>query len=90
VSVALSIRALRWSVRSADAWRRWCATGCARKQKNGKLASTTPPVDLAALSTSLSSATGSAALSLPTDTAVLLRQQAEQVFLVLQYHFGTS
>jgi hypothetical protein len=49
-----------------------------------------PPVDLAALSTSLSSATGSAALSLPTDTAVLLRQQAEQVFLVLQYHFGTS
>jgi len=50
----------------------------------------TPTIDLAALSSGLSGSTGSAALSLPADPAVMQRVQALQVFLVLQYHFGTS
>jgi hypothetical protein len=50
----------------------------------------TPHLDLATLSSGLISATGSAALSLPADPAVMQRVQAQQVFLVLQYHFGTN
>jgi Tc toxin complex TcA C-terminal TcB-binding domain len=50
----------------------------------------TPSVDLTALSSGLSSAVGSAGLSLPADAAVMQRVQALQVFLVLKYHFGTS
>jgi hypothetical protein len=49
-----------------------------------------PTVDLAALSSGLSAPAGSAALSLPDDPAVMKRVQAQQVFLVLQYHFGTT
>jgi hypothetical protein len=48
----------------------------------------TPQVDLGALSPGLSGAAGSAALSLPADAAAMHRAQAQQVFLVLQYHFG--
>jgi hypothetical protein len=49
-----------------------------------------PTVDLAALSSGLSGSTGSAALSLSADPVVMLRVQAQQVLLVLQYHFGAS
>lgn len=57
---------------------------------NGKLVSVTPAVDLGALSANLSAPAASAPLSLPSDSAVLIREQAQQVFLVLQYHFGAS
>jgi hypothetical protein len=56
----------------------------------GTIASVTPPVDLAALSTGLSSAAAQAPVSLPADGTVLTRDPSKQVFIVLQYHFGVS
>jgi hypothetical protein len=56
----------------------------------GKVASVTPTTNLAALSASLSGAGGEASLSLPSDGTVMLQDQSQQVFLVLQYHFGVS
>jgi hypothetical protein len=56
----------------------------------GTLASVTPADDLAGLSAGLNGATGQAALSLPGDAAVMTRDLSQQVFLVLQYHFGNS
>jgi Tc toxin complex TcA C-terminal TcB-binding domain len=56
----------------------------------GTLASVTPAEDLTALSAGLSGATGQATLSLPADAAVMTRDLTQQVFLVLQYHFGDS
>jgi len=55
-----------------------------------KVASVTPMVDLGALSTGLTSASGTAALGLANDPNVLVRSQSQQVFLVMQYHFGAS
>ncbi|MGH3169198.1 MAG: hypothetical protein ACRDN0_25380, partial [Trebonia sp.] len=57
---------------------------------SGTLASVIPPTDLAALSAELSGATGQASLTLPADGTVMTRDLAQQVFLVLQYHFGIS
>jgi hypothetical protein len=56
----------------------------------GTLASVTPAEDLTALSAGLSGGTGQATLSLPADAAVMTRDLTQQVFLVLQYHFGDS
>jgi hypothetical protein len=56
----------------------------------GKIAQVTPNVDLGALSSSLTAAAGTATINLPSDSAVMIRQQTQQVFLVLQYHFGMS
>jgi hypothetical protein len=53
------------------------------------IAPSTPTVDLAALSGELSSATGEATVSFPADN-VLAPEQAKEVFLVLQYHFGRA
>lgn len=57
-------------------------------EHNGKVQSVTPPLDLDAISTKLSA--GSAPLSLPSDNTILTRVASQQVFLVLQYHFGAS
>jgi hypothetical protein len=54
------------------------------------LVSVTPPADLAALSAGLSGTTGQASLSLSADDTVMVRNLPQQVFLVLQYHFGVS
>lgn len=51
-----------------------------------KLAQVTPTVDLSAFQPFA----GSATLSLPTDSNVLIRSQEQQVFMVLLYHFGTN
>jgi hypothetical protein len=59
-------------------------------ERAGAIASITPTVDLAGLSASLSGATGEASLSLPGDGAVMTQDLSQQVFLVLQYHFGIS
>ena len=58
----------------------------------GKVASVTPlsPTELTALTQGLTSTAGQASLSLPSDDTVMTRDQSQQVFLVLQYHFGTS
>jgi hypothetical protein len=56
----------------------------------GAVASVTPAIDLAGLSTSLSGPTAEASLSLPADGTILTRDPSAQVFLVLQYHFGRS
>ena len=56
----------------------------------GKVASITPAIDLGALSTSLSTGGGTAPVSLPSDATAMVREQSQQVFMVLQYHFGTS
>jgi len=56
----------------------------------GTVASVTPAVDLAGLSAGLSGSTGAAPLSLPGDGTVMTRDPSQQVFLVLQYHFGMS
>ena len=56
----------------------------------GSVASVTPTVDLAGLSAGLSGAPGEAPLSLPGDGTVLTQDLAQQVFLVLQYHFGMA
>ena len=55
-----------------------------------KVVSVTPTVDLAGLSGSLSVTAASATLSLPSDPSVLIREQQQQVFMVLQYHFGQN
>jgi hypothetical protein len=56
----------------------------------GRIASVTPEVDLGALSAGLTGATGAAALSLSADGTVMIQDPAQQVFLALQYHFGTA
>jgi hypothetical protein len=54
------------------------------------IASSTPTtVDRAALSSELSGAAGEAVVTLPADN-VLVPEQAKEVFLVLQYHFGRA
>jgi hypothetical protein len=58
-------------------------------EKNGSISSVSP-VDgagLAALNAGLNGATGAAALSVPADANVMIQDQAQQVFLVLQYSF---
>jgi hypothetical protein len=54
----------------------------------GKVARVAPSVDLAALSTGINGATGSATLTLPADAVVMTRAVEQQVFAVLQYHLG--
>jgi hypothetical protein len=57
---------------------------------NGKVASVLQQsVDLGNLSSSLSQ-TGSATISLSPDSQVMLQVASQQVFLVLDYHFGMS
>ncbi len=56
----------------------------------GAIAAVVPPLDLGALSSGLSGNTGSAQISLPSDAAVMQRTQTQQVFLVLNYHFGAQ
>ena len=56
----------------------------------GSLAPASPAVDLTALSSGLSGATGSAPVTLPPDSTVLVRSAEQQVFMVLSYHFGQS
>jgi hypothetical protein len=51
-----------------------------------KVVSVTPNIDLAGLSTALNN-NGPSALSLPADPAVLVRTQAQQVFMIIGYHF---
>jgi hypothetical protein len=54
----------------------------------GQVVSVTPSsVDPGTLSSNLSSASGTAPLSLPADPTVMLRDPSQQVFLVMQYHF---
>jgi len=55
---------------------------------NGIVA-TTPVLDYRSLSESLNNA-GETSLSLPPDSAVMIRDQSQQVFLVLQYHFAVQ
>jgi Tc toxin complex TcA C-terminal TcB-binding domain len=57
---------------------------------SGALTSVTPTVDLTVLSAGLTGSTAAAQLSLPADGTVLTRDQSQQVFLLLQYHFGIS
>jgi hypothetical protein len=59
-------------------------------QSAGTVASTTPAVNLVELSNGLSGATAETSLTLPGDSTVLTRELAQQVFLVLQYHFEMS
>ncbi|HXP19937.1 MAG TPA: hypothetical protein VN840_09870 [Streptosporangiaceae bacterium] len=56
----------------------------------GAVTSVNPAVDLAGLSAGLTGAAGEAPLSLPADGTVMTQDPAQQVFLVLQYHFGMS
>jgi hypothetical protein len=60
----------------------------ANTNQPAQVAQVTPNVDLGTLSTGLTA--GTAVLSLPADSAVMLRQQTQQVYLVLLYHFGAS
>lgn len=61
-------------------------------ERNASIASVSPveSAGLSALTTGLSGATGAATLTLPSDGTVMVQDQAQQVFLVLQYHFGTA
>jgi hypothetical protein len=87
-SVTLEKQYFPYVVQSA---RKLTIDGLTLYAANGsKLAQVTPNVDLGALSSGLAAAAGTAAISLPPDSMVLLRQQSQQVFLVLQYHFGMS
>lgn len=56
----------------------------------GTLASVSPAANLAGLSAGLNGAIGETTLSLPDDSTVMTRDLSQQVFLVLQYHFGNS
>jgi hypothetical protein len=53
------------------------------------IASSTPTVDLATLSSELSGASGTAPISFTADN-VLTRDPTQQVFVALQYHFGRA
>jgi hypothetical protein len=55
---------------------------------NGSVASVSP-IDSADLPV-LNSQTPTATLQLPSDSTVMVRMQTQQVFLVLQYHFGQA
>jgi hypothetical protein len=57
-----------------------------------KVAVTTPlPASgIAALNASFATAAASATLALPSDPSVLVRNQEQLVFMVLQYHFGEN
>ncbi len=59
---------------------------------DGAIAPVTPlnAAALAALSAGLSGTTMSASLTLPADSTVLTRDQTQQVFLVLTFHFGNA
>jgi hypothetical protein len=59
---------------------------------DGAIAPVTPlnAAALAALSAALSGTATSASLTLPADPTVLTRDQSQQVFLVLTYHFGNA
>jgi hypothetical protein len=59
---------------------------------NGSIAPISPinNAGVAALTTGLSGAEGAATLTLPCDSTVMTGDQTHQVFLVLQYHFGTA
>jgi hypothetical protein len=54
-----------------------------------RIASSTPTIDLATLSSDLSATAATGSVSLPADN-VLTRNPTEQVFLVMQYHFGRA
>jgi hypothetical protein len=56
----------------------------------GTVASVSPSADLAGLSAGLSGSAGQALIDLPADSIVMTRVLSQQVFLVLQYHFGNS
>jgi hypothetical protein len=59
---------------------------------NGEQVAAASPVstnDLATVTQGLTGATASATLTLAADPAVLVRNQEQLVFLVLQYHFGS-
>jgi hypothetical protein len=86
--VALEKRFFPYAVQSAkvltiDALTLYAANG-------GKVASVTPAADLGALSAGLSSPAATAILSLPGDTVVMQRVLSQQVFLMLEYHFGSA
>ena len=57
---------------------------------HGAIASVAPvdAAGLAALTAGLSGTAGAATLTLPSDPNVMIRDQSQQVFLILQYHFG--
>lgn len=61
-------------------------------ESNGSIASVSPvdSVGLSALTTGLSGTTGAATLTLSSDSTVMIQDQTQQVFLVLQYHFGRA
>ena len=52
---------------------------------NGSLVPLTKTLNLSGLNT----AAGTAALTFASDAAVMVRDQTKQVFVLLQYHFGT-
>jgi hypothetical protein len=54
-----------------------------------RIVATTPVLDYRSLSQSLNNA-GEASLTLPQDSAVMIQNQSQQVFLVLQYHFAAQ
>jgi hypothetical protein len=56
----------------------------------GNVISVTPAVDRTVLSAGLNASAATAPLSLPGDPAVMTQDLSQQVFLVLQYHFGKS
>ena len=56
---------------------------------NGKLASVAQSGQAATLSAGLTGGGGSASVSFPPDSTVLVRSAQQQVFLLLQYQFGT-
>ena len=56
----------------------------------GTVASVSPAADLAELSAGLSGSNEQALIDLPADSIVLTRDLSQQVFLMLQYHFGSS
>jgi hypothetical protein len=61
-------------------------------ESNGSIVSVSPvqSVGLSVLAGGLSGTTGAATLTLPSDSTVMIQDQTQQVFLVLQYHFGRA
>jgi Tc toxin complex TcA C-terminal TcB-binding domain len=55
-----------------------------------KVVSVTPQVDLGTVTSNLALPAARAAIGLPADPNVLIRNQQQQVFMMLQYHFGAN
>jgi hypothetical protein len=88
-SVSLRKQYFPYAVQSATLTIDGLTLYAASASNPNRIVATTPVLDYRTLSSSLNN-TGEASLALPQDSAVMIQDQSQQVFLVLQYHFAAQ